>query len=140
MKNWNQIIGVLFIQSALAGLFCLLFMPWAHALLAATVMLAVGLLWEAAGEKEWDWLRGILCAYMFLRYGCRGALRPPVAPPLYWSVRFDTKLRRNWPSIWWYLWRRTCWRIEDRIYQWTGLPDRWNHHFGRTLHSEKLGD
>ncbi len=46
-----------------------------------------------------------------LRYGTRGAIKPPI----------------NWNrahSVF-YRWRYQIWRIEAAIYNWTGLPDEW---------------
>lgn len=46
-----------------------------------------------------------------LRYGVRGAIKPP----LNWN-RMNSR---------WYRYRYRVWRIEARIYDWTGLPAQW---------------
>lgn len=53
----------------------------------------------------------VLRFYMRLRHGVRGAIKPPIN----WN-------RTNSP---WYRWRYRCWQVEARLYNATGLPDKW---------------
>jgi len=46
-----------------------------------------------------------------LRYGVRGAIKPP--------------LNWNRANSLWYRWRYRAWCVESAIYKWTGLPDEW---------------
>lgn len=51
------------------------------------------------------------------RYGCRGAIRPPLGHSPYSA-----------PTAWQrlvYKYRVACWKLESRIYEWTGLPKEW---------------
>ena len=51
------------------------------------------------------------------RYGCRGGLRPPLGH----APHSDPTA---WQSIT-YQCRFIFWKVESRIYEWTGLPQEW---------------
>ncbi|HYB97562.1 MAG TPA: hypothetical protein VEC57_00315 [Candidatus Limnocylindrales bacterium] len=56
-----------------------------------------------------------------LRYGVRGAIKPPI----------------NWnrANSRWYRWRYRVWRLDASIYEWTGLPELW----WKSVRGEKNG-
>ena len=49
-------------------------------------------------------------------YGVRGALKPPIGGPY---AKAFYRLRYSW------------WRIISRIYNWSGLPEKWDKQFFR---------
>lgn len=74
------------------------------------------------------WCTTMLFVWCIFRWGVRCNLRPPVAP-IVWRrrpSRAGEQLRLSYgPSRWWYHWRFFCWRIENRIYEASGLPALW---------------
>jgi hypothetical protein len=56
-------------------------------------------------------MKRFIRAIYLLRYGVRGAVKPP----------------KNWnrAGSLAYRWHYCMWGLEDRIYTWTGLPDEW---------------
>lgn len=84
---------------------------------------------------ETDLFRHVLRAYMRWRYGVHGALRPPIGythfgcddTVVYRGRSFE---RPSWTRKAWirahFAWRCFCWRVENKVYAWTGLPRRWH--------------
>ena len=59
-------------------------------------------------------MKNIIRRIYLYRYGCRGALRPPLGHHPYFA-----------PTAWQriaYKSRFVFWKVESRIYEWTGLP------------------
>lgn len=65
-------------------------------------------------------MKRVVAYLLALRYGVRGGLKPPLGfldtvanrPPLPARIRYRIRL-------WW-------WRRMSRLYDWSGLPDRWH--------------
>lgn len=57
------------------------------------------------------WLRRLVRLLCRWRYGVRGAIKPPLNWNRANSVRYRIRYK--------------VWKIEERIYQWSGLPDEW---------------
>jgi hypothetical protein len=54
------------------------------------------------------------------KYGCRGGLRPPAGFGPFANPSIAEQIA--------YQYRRACWRLESRIYDWTGLPQEWDEY------------
>ena len=54
---------------------------------------------------------------LVMRYGVRGALKPPLGPD---QRRTISPLRLAW-----YRWRLLFWRADNALYQWCGIPSEW---------------
>jgi len=55
----------------------------------------------------------ILRFIMKVRYGTRGGLKPPL----------NYGFMRRWPF--WYRWQVFCWKVDNKLYTLTGLPEDW---------------
>lgn len=67
-------------------------------------------------------MKRILRSYLIWRWGFRGGLKPPLGyPPEYLllgPIPVQAKLA--------YRWRYFCWKIENALYTWSGIPERFN--------------
>lgn len=94
--------------------------PIGDAIYLAVMSFAIIAGFDESARTQWEWARYLLSVYMAMRWGIVGGLRPPLgAPP--WEREKWSWLRRSWYKL-----RIACWRTEDRMYSWTGLPDVWH--------------
>lgn len=65
-------------------------------------------------------MKALIGMLLIWRYGVRGGLRPPTNPLGY----FRPTGPRRWARLC-YRWRVWCWSVDSRLYDWSGIPERW---------------
>lgn len=130
-RNWDVLVWKFAIKSLFVLLFALFHTQWTSAVLIGVFVFFTLLLWELGEAYEWEeYGKAVMLLYMEFRWGCHGGLRPPRAPMLWWDRRHDRGMKRWWSlSLYWYFWRLFCWRTENKIYNWTGLPEYWHRSY-----------
>lgn len=110
LKIIASIIGLVLVM--IRGLFTLI---------GALFLFFVACMAIAAWTGVREGTRSVVRCACRLRYGVRGALKPPISPTCFYEEA--SLIQRTW-----YGWRCFVWGIDSKLYTFSKLPVQWDKH------------